>query len=100
MSDPQAAELHSIFAAIQLPNIIFEEDETHTAILCDYKNASNHITNRYRMPWKHSNVYQHIRKEMVPNNKDHTTVKGIPDQTKNKCNDEVDQPAKIAATSF
>ena len=97
-SDPQQAELHGILVAVQLANKLYKENKKNTTILCDCKNAVNYITNRYRTPWKYSNVYQEIKEEMILNNHKHITLKWIPGHTNNRYNDKADQLAKIATT--
>ena len=96
-NDPQKAELHGLYASIQLANELYKQNtQTQITILCDCKNAVKYVNNKYAIPRKYSKIYQYIREELTVNNNAHATIKWIPGHTNNPWNEEADELAKLA----
>ena len=96
-NDPQKAELHGIYASIQLANELYKlEQQTKVTILCDCKNAVKYVNDKYTIPHKYGKIYQYIKEESTTNNSKHITIKWIPGHTNNPWNEEADKLAKLA----
>ena len=93
-NDPQEAELHGLYAAIQLAS---QQIQNKTTIFCDCKNAINYINGTYRVPNKYGKIYQAIKEVLVPT-KQTIMLQWIPGHTNNKWNDKADELAKLATT--
>ena len=97
-NDSQLAELHGIQAALQQTTEMYQNMNIHNfTILCDCKNATKYVNNKYTTPPKYANICQKIeelRKEMRQRYR--VDIKWIPGHTNNKWNDEADRLAKEA----